>query len=108
VVGFKSLLYNNDLSKNKKGTVIDFKNNTSANPFVIPTDGYIRIVTGSLNNSSFVDIYVVGSDDLFITNLSLQGNGTIPMANSLFVRKGMKVYPHRNDNGEPLQFVPLT
>lgn len=97
-----------DLSKNKKGTVTNFRDYTAANPFVIPTDGYIRVLTGSINNSSFVDVYVMGSDDLFITNVSVQGNGTNPMANSLFVRKGMKVFPNKNDNYEPIHFVPLT
>jgi hypothetical protein len=100
-------LYNNDLSANRKGTGIDLNNYSVNNPYTLPCDGYVRIVTGSKNNNSFVNVYINGSDDLFVTNLSLQGNGVSAMANSLFVRKGMKVFPMNNVNSEPLQFIPL-
>lgn len=85
------------------GGVIDITDHTSASPYVLPSDGYLNVFSGSttgdeiivrVNNSIFTDSYC------FATNHYVTSN--------MFVRKGMTAYVYSNTGGRGrARFYPL-
>lgn len=85
---------NSNISKNKIDNVLDISSYSASNPYVVPEDGYITV--GANGTSSFVQVTIKGSDGNPTgakPEVSI-GGVTGWTLTTIFIRKGMQVYPN--------------
>lgn len=85
------------INSNILGTDVDISSYTSANPYVAPSDGYIR---GTGTESGSCIIMVAGITALTINNTSIQL--------MVYVKKGMSIYPSTLSGDSSAVFFPLS
>lgn len=91
------------ISSNTFGSPVDISPyNSSSNQYTCPSDGYINISTG------------VNVDDYMIAMVNNRYAGAVYCSKagwsgiqSIFVKKGMKVYKNGGTTGSNIQFIPL-
>ena len=79
---------------------------SSSNPYVFPSDGYVRVAMSSSSSAS-ANAYILGRTSA--NNLVIGGYGGNSYTNfCTFVRKGMRCYVDNISNGGAVVFYPLT
>lgn len=100
---------NNDLTANKSlGNLVDLTPYTSLqNAYVIPTDGYIGCYGGDSSGSNSIRVYNVNATTTDEPHIVI--GATPNTSNSLFVKKGLKVYRQNlGGTGVSQVFYPLS
>lgn len=76
-----------ETEKSNLGAIVDISQYTSSNLFTIPNDGYVILQCSNATNSQ---AYLMTGNDVVL--LVARSNGYLYGHNSIYVRKGMKVY----------------
>lgn len=80
------------LNKNVVETTIDLSTyDSSSNPYTIPDDGYIRVVTNSNATTGRVSVAMHTQTNSYVTVFERDADNK-SLISSMFVRKGSKVY----------------
>ena len=96
------------IGKTKLGTAVDLLNYTSSQMYTFPSDGYVRLDSGTVNATG-VNVYILGdtgTDSIFI---SARNSNSVKSYECVFVRAGMRAYSQRNGSPQDhsAQFIPL-
>lgn len=91
---------------NTFGTYVDIASYTSKNsPYECPSDGYVRVSTGTTSASTQAVVREAITD---ITLIAARPNGIFGAEGIVFVKKGMKVYVLVNTASAGIYFIPIT
>ena len=90
-----------------KGTPVDLSETTENNKFSVPADGYMQIGTGTAS-TGIVCGWVCDKNGEIICGLAInsQTSGTYN-TQSIFVKKGMKLYLNAPVSGSAISYIPL-
>lgn len=93
---------NSNFSRHTLGTVVDITSHNPLNPYICPSDGYIRVTSGGNGGIQYA----------MMDNIALGiivGNATEPNCRlSIFVRKGSAISTQSNAISGTGEFIPLT
>lgn len=93
--------YVNVLNRNSMKPWTSIISYTQASPYVTPSDGYIWLINDS---GVYGQAYISGNDmqNPFILGANAEGNYTV------YVRKGMKIYPNSAKMPSRIVFLPFS
>lgn len=93
---------NSNLSKHTLGTIVNITSYNPSNPYICPSDGYIRVTSGGVGGEQFAMM-----DGLALGMVI--GTSTEPICRlSVFVRKGSAISTQSNSISGTGEFIPLT
>ena len=93
------------IEANNLGVAIDISNATQSNPFTASSDGYVCMNTGS--NDAFCVIAICGNNMQASIPKSVCFTNGHNMYDTIFIRKGMKVYKGQFTGTLAINFIPL-
>lgn len=95
------------------GSSVDITSNTTSDPYIVPSDGFVRLRNTSANpTANMYTIEMKGSSGAFSLETLPAGSGSYYTV-STFVKKGCKVYYQKSGGSETetgvlqVQFLPL-
>lgn len=98
---------NSDLNKNHTlGSGVNIKTYTSSNRYTCPSDGYVRAVHYG-RSSGYVKVRIESENASNYTQFTVFANSQDDAYETVFVRKGLKVYPSGNSGDFTLAFIPI-
>ena len=97
---------NSDISVNTRGDGITLKGKTESSPYTCTSDGYILCNVNTANH--YCTVSVLDANGTALTNITSIGSSLCMVGNSLFVKKGMKLYASYDSPGNvSCYFIPL-
>lgn len=92
---------NSNLSKHTLGTIVDITSHNPLNPYICPSDGYIRVTSGGVGGEQYAMM-----DGVALAMVI--GTSTEPQCRlSVFVRKGSAISTQSNSISGTGEFIPL-